>query len=326
MSLTVIHPGLLTTVMDLGRRGYQRHGVSVGGALDRFALRVVNALVGNDEGAAALEMTQIGPSIAFDRDALVAWTGADMAARIGEVALPGDRAVRIAAGERIECGPARHGVRAWLAVAGGIDVPVVLGSRSTDSLAGIGGLGGRRLRAGDRLAIGPPSSWAEVEMRAARRASAWLVRPDSFTERPAPGVVRAMRGPEWEWFSETAQRAFFSASWHVTKDADRMGLRLDGPTLDRRNAREMTSEAMPEGAVQVAADGQPMVLMAARQTVGGYPRIAAVASVDTTVLSQQAPGDILRFQEVSIAAAHAWLVEREHSLAQLHAGLARLSG
>lgn len=325
-SVLVTSPGLLTTVMDLGRHGHQRHGVAVGGAVDRFAARLANTLVGNDDGAAVMEMTQIGPSIAFDQDALVAWTGADMAARIGNDELPRDRAVRILAGDSLECGRARGGLRAWLAIAGGIEVPRVLGSRSTDTLAKLGGFEGRRLRSGDRLVIGESSHWSEAAMPLPRRASSWFVRPNSFTAAPAPGVVRAIRGPEWDWFTEAAQAAFFSASWRVTKDADRMGLRLEGPALARRETREMISEAMPEGAVQIAADAQPIVLMAARQTIGGYPRIAVVASVDMTVLSQHAPGDLVQFQEVPVAAAQGWLIEREQSLAQLRAGLARLSG
>src|SRR5262245_57323321 len=128
--VTILSPGLLTTVMDLGRVGHQHHGVSVGGAADRFAVRVANSLVGNDERAAVIEMTQIGPSLSFEADALVAWTGADMSAHVHNEALPADRLVAIRAGERIECGPARAGVRAWLAIAGGVDVPVVLASRS----------------------------------------------------------------------------------------------------------------------------------------------------------------------------------------------------
>jgi len=316
----------MTSVMDQGRFGYQHLGIPVGGALDRFAARVANAAVGNTDDAAVLEMTQIGPTLRFDRPALVAWYGSDMGATIGGERLPVHRAVRIAAGEQIESGPARGGVRAWLAVAGGLDVPAVLGSRSTDGASAFGGLQGRRLRSGDHLNTLELGPWARAEIESPRRSSRWFVHAHSLSASARSGVIRAMRGPEWDCFAVESQHAFFASAWRVTKDVDRMGVRLEGPALVRRDTREMISTATPEGLVQVPTDGQPIVLLAGRQTVGGYPGIASVASVDWGALAQLAPGETLRFEVISIEAAHKLVLAREEAFAQLRAGLSRIGG
>lgn len=322
--ITVLRPGLLTSVMDLGRPGYQRHGVVVGGALDSFAARVANMIVGNDDNAALLELAQLGPELRFDSDALVAWCGGGFEPRIGSEPFPRDRAVRIAAGEKIWFGPAQGGLRGWLAVAGGLDVPLVLGSRSTYRRAGFGGHQGRPLQAGDILRTGAPSEWALARMKSPARASLWSVRPETLGKAPEPGRIRAMTGPEWELFAPEAQRTFFSAEWKVTKDADRMGVRLAGPELPLATPRELLSEGVNEGVVQVPAGGAPIVLLASRQTVGGYPRIAAAASVDLGRLAQLAPGATVRFTRINLATAHELLLERERNLNRVRAGLARL--
>lgn len=323
--ISVLKPGLLTTVQDLGRFGYQKFGVVVGGALDRFAARVANAIVGNDDHAAVLEMAQLGPELRFERDTLIAWTGAEFDARIGSDALPPDRAVRVRAGETVFFGAARSGLRAWLAVAGGFDVPLVLGSRTTYRRGGFGGFEGRPLRAGDTLQSGDFSAWARSYQRNAPRVSAWSVRPHTLGKPPTAGAVRAMRGPEWEWFGAEAQREFVTTEWTVTKDADRMGVRLAGPALPQRTAREMISEGVADGVVQVPAGGTPIVLLASRQTVGGYPRIAVVATVDLGRVAQLAPGRTIRFEEITVAEAHGLYLARERDLNRVRTGLGRLA-
>lgn len=322
--ITVVKPGVLTSVMDLGRPGYQKHGVVVGGALDRFAARVANAIVGNDENAALLEIAQLGPELKFAQPALVAWCGGGFEPRVGAQFLPRDRAVRVEAGETIWFGGTRGGLRAWLAVAGGIDVPLVLGSRSTYRRAGFGGLGGRPLQAGDQLRVGAPSEFGAARLKAPARASAWTVRPETLGKPSAAGVVRALRGPEWDLFSAEAREAFFAAEWKVTKDADRMGVRLSGPDLPLAHAREMISEGVNEGIVQVPAGGAPIVLLASRQTVGGYPRIAAVAAVDLGRMAQLAPGNKVRFEAISLETAHGLLLARERDFGRVKMGLVRL--
>src|SRR3954468_18152997 len=182
--LKISKPGLLTTVQDLGRPGYQQYGIVVGGALDNFAARAVNVCVGNDDNAALLELAQTGPEVVFGQDTLVAWGGGDFDARMGGQPLPRDRAVRVAAGEVVSFGPARAGLRAWLAIAGGIDVPLVMGSRTTYRRAGIGGHEGRPLVAGDRLKLFEPSAWAKQVLASlqagGRRTVTWTVRPETM--------------------------------------------------------------------------------------------------------------------------------------------------
>lgn len=326
----VLKPGLLTTVQDLGRPGYQQYGVVVGGALDGFAARVANLIVGNPDNAAVLELAQTGPELRFDRETLVAWCGADFDATIGQERLPPDRAVRVAAGQTIRFGFARSGLRAWFAVAGGIDVPLVMGSRSTYRRAGIGGHEGRPLKAGDNLKTLTPSGWAEHMLASLRSrgkpATAWTVRSGVMGWPAATGVVRAMRGPECAWFTPEAQRRFFSVDWTATKEADRMGVRLAGPVLERRQTGDMVSSAVNAGVVQVPAAGQPIVLLPSRQSVGGYPRLAVVATVDLPRIAQLRPGDKVRFEEINLTVAHALYLARERDLSRVRTGLARLTG
>jgi antagonist of KipI len=240
------------------------------------------------------------------------------------------RAVRVPAGETIRFGLARRGLRAWLAVAGGIDVPLVMGSRSTYRRAGIGGLEGRPLKAGDDLKTLAPSGWSEhilASLRTGRKLmTTWTVRPGVMGRPAATGVVRAVRGPECTWFTSDAQKQFFSADWTATKEADRMGVRLAGPVLERRQTGDMISSAVNAGVVQVPAAGQPIVLLPSRQSVGGYPRLAAVATVDLPRIAQLRPGDKVRFEEINLTVAHTLYLARERDLNRVRLGLARLTG
>ena len=327
MSLTVIKSGLLTTVQDLGRIGHQGEGVVVGGAADSFSARLANALVGNPGTAALLEIALVGPEIRFQADALIAWCGAEFDARLEGDPLPFNRPVRAAAGMVLSYGAVRKGARGWLAVAGGIDVPLVLGSRSTCRRFGFGGLEGRPLRAGDQLRLGAPSAWAErisAALRAANRTSCeWSVRPASLGNAAASDRIRTLRGPEWDWFTPEAQRQFFASSYSVTKDADRMGVRLEGPALELGRSREMISSAVNEGIVQVPPKGQPIVLLCSRQTVGGYPRLAAVATVEFGRLAQLKQGDSVAFEEIGLVQAHEIYLARERDLNRVRDELSR---
>ncbi len=315
MSLNVVKSGLLTTIQDLGRAGYQRYGVVVGGAADPFSARVANALVGNSGDAAVLEFALVGPELRFEEESLLAWTGADFDARLGDIPLPSNRPVRVQAGATVSFGAVRRGARAWLAIAGGIDVPVILGSRSTCRRFGFGGLRGRPLVAGDRLTFGERTEWAErmsTSLRDAGQASCgWSVRPASLGKPSIPERIRALRGPEWDWFSRDAQGHFFGSEYHVTKDADRMGVRLKGPVLELTDQREMISSAVNAGIVQVPPGGHPIVLLCSRQTVGGYPRLAGVASVEFGQLAQLKQGDRIAFEEIDLRQAHELYLARE---------------
>jgi antagonist of KipI len=325
--IRVLRAGQQTTVQDQGRVGYQRFGVVAGGAADPFAARVANSLVGNAAAAAVLEMALAGPQLRFDVETLVAWCGADFAATLDGQPLPKNRPVRLPAGGTLDFSGARHGIMAWLAVAGGIAVPEVMGSRATDLAARIGGMAGRRLATGGDLPIGPASPWARAmigRLGASRKTAAWSVPPEYLGTSAPSGTLRAMRGPEWDWFSPDAQAGFFREAFLVTKDSNRMGVRLAGLPLTLTSSREMISGAVQHGVVQVPPSGQPILLGADRQTIGGYPRIAAVATVDFGRLAQLRPGETVSFREISVPEAHALLLQRERDFSLALANLATL--
>jgi antagonist of KipI len=322
MSIRVLAPGLLTTVQDLGRHGHQREGVPVGGAMDGFALRVANLLVGNEEGAAALEITLAGPTLRFEEETLVALGGADLGAAAGGVEIPAWRAARLPAGTTLSFGRAASGCRGYLAVGGGVAVPEVLGSRSTFVRARLGGVEGRALRAGDLLPRGKPSALSE-RIAAALPAGAMIsIAPWGAGPSLRPGysdhaVVRLLPGAHEHALTGEAREALFHTEFEVSPRSDRTGYRLEGPRLLLAPAPAPLSEGVAFGTVQLPPDGAPIVLMADRQTTGGYPRIGEVASVDLPLLAQLRPGDRLRFRPCTLAEAQTRDLERESGIASL---------
>ncbi|MEV4821730.1 biotin-dependent carboxyltransferase family protein [Micromonospora sp. NPDC049274] len=276
--IEVLRAGALTTVQDLGRPGWAHLGVPRSGALDPTALRLANRLVGNPEQAAGLEITLTGCTLRLTHAATVAITGAEVAVRAGD--RPGDtgRPLTVPAGTVLRVGPARRGVRSWLAVAGGIDVPPVLGSRATDTLAG---LGPPVLRDGDRLPLGVPvAEPAPVDV---------TVGPP-----PAPELHLSVRlGPRDDWFTPSALDLLFGTPYTVSPVSNRVGARLAGAALPRAVAGELPSEGIVLGAVQVPADGQPLIFLADHPTTGGYPVMGVVT--DVTPLAQARPGTTVRF-------------------------------
>jgi antagonist of KipI len=330
MSLRTVRPGALATVQDLGRRGLQHLGIVAGGAMDPVALRIANALVGNAAGAAALEIALSGPELLVGRDALVALYGARFAADADGVALPQSRPVLVRAGTRLRIGRATAGSFGYLAVAGGLDVPPVLGSRSTYLAGGFGGWRGRPLERDAELAFAPEAEALAAARfaRAARRRRpiragrcetvAWFVPPATLPEHEAP-VVRALSGRHADAFQDAARSAFYAERWQVAPDSNRMGYRLRGPRLALAAPLEILSQATCLGTVQVPPAGQPIVLMADHQTTGGYPKIAEVIAADMPMLAQLAPGAGLRFAPVTLEeadAAREALARRVDALAQ----------
>ncbi len=300
-SLLVLEPGLLTTVQDLGRPGLARSGVSPGGVLDRAALILGNRLLGNDPGEAALEATLLGPRLRFRGSTVVALTGAALGASLNGARLPRWQPVRIAAGDELAFQPLSdadaRGVRAYLCIAGGLVLAPVMGSRSTDLFGGFGGWHGRALRAGDALSLGAPG--LPVDQILARRLAA-------SPPEPGPSVkTRVVLGPQAERFTEEGVAAFLGSGYTVSPQADRMGMRLTGPPVTHSRGADLISEGIAHGAVQVPGDGQPIVLLAARQTVGGYPKIATVIGADLDPLGQLRPGDSVHFAAVEPAEARA---------------------
>ena len=287
---TVISPGLLTTVQDAGRWGHQGSGVPVGGALDAPARAEANAAVGNAPDAAVLEATLSGLDLRLDRECTVAVSGADLGAELDGVPMALDEPAKAGAGARLRLTARRSGMRAYVALAGGLAVPVVLGSRSTELGAGFGGFEGRALRAGDRLAVDrftPSAALPSLPRPSVRRALA----------PPGGGVrLRVLVGPHEQWFTAAALEALERTRFLVTPHSNRVGYRLQGDVpLTRAAAGEMISDATVIGGLQVPHDGQPILLMADRQVTGGYPIMATVITADLPVAGQLAPGDWVRF-------------------------------
>jgi antagonist of KipI len=320
MKIIVTRAGFLTSVQDLGRVGFRQFGVSSGGALDRFALHVANLLVGNDESAAGLEITFGGLRLQFVDDRVVAWCGGEFDARTGSTFLPAGHSVLMHGGKELRFEHPLAGCRCWFAISGGIDVPVVLGSRSTDLRANFGGFEGRALRDGDvvPLARKPQSDSAATQRE---RISSWSApKPWSQTASSAP-MLRFMRGDGWNMFDDSTVQLFTSQPFTVSPDSDRMGVRFDGPELGRRNIIDLISEAVAPGTIQVPPSGKPILLLGDCQTIGGYPKIAHVITVDLGIAAQLRAGDMVRFSEVSLADAHRFLVERERELERFRIGL-----
>lgn len=302
MALKVINPGLLTTVQDLGRPGQRRLGLPVGGAADAFALHLGNLLVGNEPNTAGLEMTLVGAEIEFQCDALVAVTGALMGG------LESNRPRLVKSGERLKFGAAQQGCRAYLAIAGGIDVPVVLGGRGTDLRSGLGGWQGRALRKDDVLPLIPTGRTV---------IGTWSIDERILPKPSSEPVLRTVVGTQAAEFNGGISRGTFK----VTPKSDRMGLRLSGQRLLRNHQNELVSSAASPGTVQVPPDGEPIVLLADAQTIGGYPRIAHVIRADISLLAQLKPGDSVRFANIKLAEAHRLWREQERNLALVRQGL-----
>jgi antagonist of KipI len=295
----VLEPGPSTTVQDLGRYGYQRFGVPVSGALDAFSHRVANLLIGNPETCATLEITFVGPKLRAITDAIVAVTGADAPFLVNGEERPLWETVLVKRGDQLSFKPARAGVRSYLAVNGGIDVPLVMGSRSTCLGGKFGGMEGRRLVRGDALSKGH-----STELRKFRRL------PDEFKPKFQHEIsLRAIVGPQDDYFSSSLDK-FFNAQYIVTEKADRMGYRLFGPTLqfEENYRKSIISEPSIAGVVQIPPDGLPIIILS-EQTVGGYAKIATVITADLGLVAQARPGDQVRFVRCDLSAARKAYIE-----------------
>jgi antagonist of KipI len=320
---TAIRAGFLTSVQDLGRTGFREFGVSLGGALDPHALRVANLLAGNDESAAGLEITFGGLRLRFADDRIVVWCGGDFNARVGSTALLAGHPALVRGGEEFSIDSPALGCRAWLAISGGIEAPLVLRSRSVDLRAGFGGLRGRPDRDGEEFPLGENPSPAKVLIEKLRREKIARWKPAHNWSSPARRgpLLRYLRGSDSNRFVDSALDRFANHEFLVSPDSDRMGIRLDGPPLERRESVDLLSEAVAPGTIQVPPNGRPILLLNDCQTIGGYPKIAHVITVDLPMTAQLCPGDRLRFAEVSINDAHALLFERERNLQQFRRGL-----
>lgn len=328
-AMRVDKPGMLSVLQDGGRYGYQRFGVPVNGAMDEWSYPLANVLVGNAADTAALEITLNGPTVRFAQDTLIAVTGADIAVTAGGVPLPTHCAVMMRHDVPIALGHCRRGARAYLAVRGGFAPDAVLGSRSTNLRARFGGMEGRALRAGDRIAIASPRrEMLPLARMMVQSAMPWVAAeaPADCAAPDAGDAIRFLPGPQWECFTPAARKAFEVEAYTVSNQSDRMGYRLEGPALALAAPLEMVSEAVSFGTVQVPPGGAPIVLMADRQSVGGYPKIAYVISADLPRLAQAVPGTALRFRAVTPETAHRALLAMTDRLDAIAAEAARLIG
>jgi antagonist of KipI len=313
MSIQVVEPGFLTTVQDLGRWGYVHLGIGVSGAMDPFAMRAANVLVGNEPGsvgrapgAAGLEITVGGPVLSFQESCAIAVTGGDLGPRLNGTEIESWRAYLVPAGSTLEFTGRRSGARAYLAVSGGIDVRPWLGSRSTYLMAKTGGLDGRALRAGDRLPVG--KSAASLSM------ATTPIPPGHRPLYSAEPVLRVILGPHTDRFTEEGIQAFLGGRYEITAESNRMAFRLEGPVIAHSRGADVSSCGIPLAGIQVPGVGQPILFMADKPQAGGYPQIAALIQADIPVAAQCLPGEAVRFRVCSFEEARESLRRQEDAL------------
>lgn len=323
MTIEVIHPGLATSIQDLGRPGYYHLGIPISGAMDRLSLKSANLLVGNDEGAACLEAVFLGPKLEFTRDALVAVTGAELPPRIDGEPQPTWAAFAVKAGQTLSFDYLKAGARAYVAVAGGIDVPMMLGSRSTYAIGALGGVGGRAIQAGDSLPVGEATGGREGRS----------VPPPLRRGNGSPAVLRVLPGLYWHRITEESQHSFFADTWKVAPEADRMGYRFRSgrpmqfveraqPFGAGSDPSNITDACYPYGSIQIPGGSEPIVLHRDAVSGGGYFMVGAVISADMDLIGQLQPNTETRFVEVDMAAALVARHERSAMLARIREALA----
>jgi len=310
-TLSVIASSSIAMLQDLGRTGNQRYGVPVSGALDTVSLRIANAVVGNPDGTAALEMFYRGPTLDVAAGSVrVAAIGAAIEVVSGSSrTVAAGTSVRLVRGDRFTVGPCDTSLAAYLAIEGGFALPGDLGSLSTFPRAALGGIGGRPIRKGDAL----PLALAAAPDRAERRAPQWDLAP--------PARVRVVLGPQDDHFTEQGRRTFLESTYTVSRQSDRMGMRLEGPAIEHAKGFNIVSDGTAPGSIQVPGNGLPIVLLADRPTTGGYPKIATVASADVPALGRLRPGATIGFAAITVEEAEAARRELEGRLAELRARL-----
>jgi len=293
--IRIIEAGPLTTIQDKGRKGYQRFGMPVGGAMDLFSYTVANLLVGNNDGDAAIEFTLQGPKMEFLENAVIAITGADVTPLMDGKPIPMWQSIFVKKGSVISFGCLKTGLRGYIAVRGGIDVPLIMGSRSTYLRAKIGGLNGRKLAPGDVIKVYETSDCIPFKER--------KLPKHQIPQHKNEAEIRVILGPQDELFKRESIERFLSGVYEVTPQSDRMGYRLKGPVIEHQDSADIISDGIPPGAIQVPGHGQPIIMLADRQTTGGYAKIATVISADLSKIAQLKPGDKIKFTKTTLEEA-----------------------
>ena len=312
MGIQIIAPGFLTTIQDMGRYGYQETGMAVSGVMDTRSASLANILVGNDENEGVLEVTMMGPTIGFTANNIIAVTGGDLGVKLDGRELPRYQAVCINAGQTLSFTAPKSGARAYIAFAGGLDVPVVMGSKSTNLKSKIGGFNGRKLEKGDEIGFAAPKT--SLPNMAARK----LAIPD-FSAKSHE--IRVVLGPQDDHFPQSSIDTFFNSEYAISNEYDRMGCRMQGPVIKHKVGGDIITDGISFGAVQVPSHGNPIVMMADHQTTGGYTKIGNVISVDLPILAQCMPGHKIHFKWISIEAAQYWYCREKKEFAELKAEL-----
>lgn len=321
MSIRVMKPGLLTSIQDLGRKGFQQHGVIVSGAMDPYSLRIANMLVGNEEGEAALEITLLGPTLIIEKDCLIAITGGNLSPTINGEAVPMWRPIFVKKGAVLAFSGCRSGCRAYLSVAGGYSIPSIMNSKSTYLRAGMGGYKGRALQVDDVLDFNEASPHHAKYGVNVFSTVKWFVNAKDFMPENKP-VIRVTNGSQYGFFTESSKVQFEQESFKVSNQSDRMGYRISGPSLELKEKRELLSEAVTNGSIQVPPDGNPIILLADSQTTGGYPKIAQVITADIPFIGQVKPGDSIQFAKVTLRDAEQSYLKKEQLLKELKTSIA----
>lgn len=311
-NIEVINGGILTTVQDSGRYGYQEIGISVSGVCDDYSAKIANALVGNDLDEAVLEMTYFGPTLKFNEDMVIALTGADFRSKLNEETIEIEKSYKVKAGDILKCGAAKEGLRGYIAFGGEIDVPIVNNSKSTHIKTKMGGYEGRALKAKD-----------EFNIIINKNATDGKVLPEEFKLKISKfNILRVVLGPQEDYFTEKGIKTLFkSGGYQVTKEFDRMGIRLKGTEIEHKESADIISDGTALGSIQVPSNGEPIILFVDRQTTGGYTKIGTVITADLYKLANMKFLDKVLFEEVSIKKANELAVEYYEKFERLKAVL-----
>lgn len=302
LGVKVINPGLLMTIQDLGRYKFQQFGVPVSGTMDEFSYRILNLLLDNDMDAGALEVTMMGPTLEFYEDSIIAITGGNLNPKVNGIKVDMWRTVFINKGDILSFSGAKEGCRTYIGFKGGIDVSKVMGSKSTYMKGSIGGINGKSLGKEEVIPIYPIGSSSFKNRKI----------PEKYIPKYSKNMeIRVVMGPQDDYFTESGIETFLSSEYKITNDCDRMGFRLEGEEIELIDGSDIISDGISFGAIQVPGHGKPIIMMADRQTTGGYSKIANVISTDLSILAQGKPGDFIRFRKISIKEAHILLRERE---------------
>jgi len=324
VSITVLNPGLLTTIQDLGRSRYQKYGVIVSGAMDTYAMRLSNIIIGNEENEGVLEITMMGPSLELKRGTLFSIIGADISPTINNKTVPMGRPVYLKEDCTLKFGDCKAGIRSYLSVAGGFDVPIVMDSKSTYLRAEIGGFKGRALKKNDVLNVSIKSTISykiieklkEIKNEGSFIAPSWYAK-DYNIKNSERDVIRVFEDRQFNNISAESINKFFSSEFVIDIKSDRMGYRLNGPKIELKEKLEMISEEVSVGTIQIPPDGNPIILLADRQTAGGYPKIAHVALVDIPKIVQLKANNKLIFKKIALEEAEKLYFEKEKYISDI---------